>query len=82
MKWVQQNIHFFNGDPNRVTVHGHSAGAGDIGFHLISELGKGNLQYLCYKGKLCAIMHRLPVSFTNYKIILQIFSCQIKELIL
>lgn len=43
MEWVHNNIHFFNGDPSKVTIHGHSAGAGDVGLHLISDLTKGNV---------------------------------------
>ncbi|XP_052098497.1 cholinesterase 1-like isoform X2 [Mytilus californianus] len=41
MKWVQRNIRYFGGDPFRVTIHGHSSGAADVGAHLISPLTKG-----------------------------------------
>lgn len=41
MKWIQDNIHFLGGDKNQVTLYGHSAGAGDIGLHLMSDLSQG-----------------------------------------
>ncbi|VDI27354.1 Hypothetical predicted protein [Mytilus galloprovincialis] len=41
MKWIQRNIRYFGGDPSKVTIHGHSAGAADVGAHLISPLTKG-----------------------------------------
>jgi carboxylesterase type B len=30
LRWVQKYIHFFNGDPDQVTVYGESAGAGGV----------------------------------------------------
>ncbi|XP_052093636.1 neuroligin-4, X-linked-like isoform X1 [Mytilus californianus] len=41
MKWIKRNIKYFNGDPSKVTIYGHSAGAGDAGVHLLSGLTKG-----------------------------------------
>lgn len=41
MEWVNQNIKYFNGDPERVTIHGHSLGASDVGLHIVSKLTKG-----------------------------------------
>ena len=38
LEWVQQNIHLFGGDPNRVTVAGEASGGGAI-MHLITSFG-------------------------------------------
>ena len=41
LKWIQQNIAKFGGDPNQVTVSGHSAGSASAHMHMLSPMSKG-----------------------------------------
>ncbi|KAJ8674897.1 hypothetical protein QAD02_010683 [Eretmocerus hayati] len=41
LKWVKQNIIKFGGDPSRITIFGHSAGAVSVNLHLLSDTSVG-----------------------------------------
>lgn len=41
LKWVRDNIAAFGGDPDKVTIFGQSAGAGNVHAHCASPLSKG-----------------------------------------
>lgn len=41
LKWVRDNISFFGGDPEQVTLTGESAGAFSVAAHLVSPLSQG-----------------------------------------
>lgn len=40
MQWVKSNIASFGGDPDNVTIHGASAGAGSVAMHLTAYGGR------------------------------------------
>lgn len=41
MKWIKNNIHHFNGDANKVTLMGHSAGAASVHYHMLAPSSRG-----------------------------------------
>ncbi|KAK8756926.1 acetylcholinesterase-like [Amblyomma americanum] len=41
LQWVQRNIAFFGGDPQRVTLFGESAGAASAHAHVLSPMSEG-----------------------------------------
>jgi len=45
LKWVQQHISKFSGNPDRVTIMGQSAGGASVHYHLLSPGGKGKKNF-------------------------------------
>lgn len=41
LQWVRNNINKFGGDPNNVTLAGHSSGAMAVHYHVVSPLSTG-----------------------------------------
>ncbi|KAM7363085.1 uncharacterized protein ACRADG_000137 [Cochliomyia hominivorax] len=44
LKWIKQNIEYFNGDPNNITVFGESAGAASTHLMTLTPQAKGLFQ--------------------------------------
>ncbi|XP_042310892.1 acetylcholinesterase-like isoform X2 [Sceloporus undulatus] len=45
LTWVKENAAAFGGDPNRVTILGHSSGGASAGFHLLSPKSESLFAY-------------------------------------
>ncbi|XP_028635090.1 acylcarnitine hydrolase-like [Grammomys surdaster] len=41
LRWVQQNIAYFGGNPDRVTIFGQSAGGTSVSSHVVSPMSQG-----------------------------------------
>lgn len=41
LRWINENIHKFSGDPDRVTLMGESAGAASVHLHMMSKQSNG-----------------------------------------
>lgn len=41
LKWTQENIHLFGGDPSKVTIFGESAGSASVAYQILSKKSEG-----------------------------------------
>ena len=62
IKWVNRNVHFFGGDSSKVTLAGHSAGAADVGIHLLNPTLEGTCTYTHQKPLLLKLSYFVIIS--------------------
>uniref|UniRef100_A0A0W0F7K6 Carboxylic ester hydrolase n=1 Tax=Moniliophthora roreri TaxID=221103 RepID=A0A0W0F7K6_MONRR len=58
LRWVKRYIHAFGGDPDRVTIDGHSAGGSSIELHLVTGLDTGER---LFTAAIAQSVYRVPV---------------------
>lgn len=46
LKWIQDNIAHFGGDPNNVSIMGNSAGGMSVTLHMVSPMSKGQYKLI------------------------------------
>ncbi|XP_063983590.1 juvenile hormone esterase-like [Diachasmimorpha longicaudata] len=78
LRWVQDNIRNFGGDPDRVTLFGQSAGAASVNLHVLSNLSKGLFhQFITQSGSaLCPWAFEDSTTYKDYSFALgEDFGC-------
>lgn len=63
LKWVKNNIEFFGGDPNKITIFGQSAGGASVQYQLLYEKNEGLFQGEVMKKKYDLAMNEKVSSF-------------------
>ena len=48
LRWVQKNIKYFGGDPNRVTIFGESAGAASVSALWLTPQARGSFKFILH----------------------------------
>ena len=46
LRWIRDNIHYFGGCSQNVTIFGSDAGAVSVGLHLLSPMSRGNNKFI------------------------------------
>ncbi|KAJ2951245.1 hypothetical protein O0L34_g5646 [Tuta absoluta] len=49
LRWVKNNISYFGGDPDNITIFGESAGGASVTLHLVSPMTKGLFKRAIYQ---------------------------------
>lgn len=78
LSWVQENIIKFNGDPNNVTIFGHSAGAISVHYQVLSSCSTNlfNKAIMFSGSTLCKWSKTVKFSIEKY---LEILNIQVKS---
>lgn len=63
--WVRENIRFFGGDPQKITLFGHDSGAASVVLHMVSPRTAGSLLVLILESAVVIETTNLKVYFNE-----------------
>ncbi|KAJ6593096.1 Alpha/Beta hydrolase protein [Mycena capillaripes] len=63
LKWVNQHIASFGGDPSLVTINGESAGGSSVELHLVA-----NTEQNLFRGVIAQSVYRTPLAFPEQRV--------------
>lgn len=58
LKWVNEHIASFGGDPKKVTINGESAGGASVELHLVANAGA---EKRLFRGAIAQSVYRIPL---------------------
>jgi len=81
LKWVQQNIAAFQGDPGNVTIFGQSAGGGSVTMLLISPLTQGLFQHAIPMSGAMNVIGKKEKGYERGRELVKQLGCEGKDLL-
>uniref|UniRef100_A0A0N4ZZS1 Acetylcholinesterase n=1 Tax=Parastrongyloides trichosuri TaxID=131310 RepID=A0A0N4ZZS1_PARTI len=78
LKWIYENIHFFNGSQTDITLFGHSAGAASVTAHLLSNKSHPYFsRIIVHSGAITNVWATVPsnVAYNNTMWLASIVNC-------
>uniref|UniRef100_A0A8C9QN32 Carboxylic ester hydrolase n=1 Tax=Spermophilus dauricus TaxID=99837 RepID=A0A8C9QN32_SPEDA len=75
LRWVQQNIAHFGGNPDRVTIFGESAGGTSVSSHVVSPMSQGLFHGAIMESGVALLPEMIHSFFMPLQLIANLSSC-------